>query len=103
LAYEVRGGSVRELDRRPYRIMALGERHGILWVAYDHEIVRIAKDEPLEIISVDDGLPSGGSLLVDREGSLWVATFRGLAQFPEPDTVSWQSYEPSHGRHVILD
>ena len=102
LVYEARAGFARELDRRPRRFMALVERKGVLWAAYDHEIVRIAKDEPLETISVEDGLPSGGALLVDREQSLWVATFRGLAQFPEPETVSWHNEANSLGRHVIL-
>jgi signal transduction histidine kinase len=103
LVYEVRAGKVRELDRRPRRFMAFAERQGVLWAAYDHEIVRIAAGEPIEMIRVEDGLPSGGGLLVDREGSLWVATFRGVAQLPEPDTVSWHNDAPGVGRHVILN
>lgn len=101
--YEVRGGTTREIDRVGTRFMALAERAGVLWVAYDNQLVRLARGEPREAITTADGLPSGGAMLVDREGSLWVATLRGLAQFPEPDSVSWQPEAPVSGIHVIAN
>ena len=101
--YEVRDGVLREIDRFPTRFMALAERKGALWIAYDSALVRLAPGEPRETITNSDGLPSGGAMIVDREGSLWVATFRGLVQFPEPDSVSWEPEVRVLGRHVVLD
>jgi signal transduction histidine kinase/ligand-binding sensor domain-containing protein len=101
--YEAREGVVREIDRHPTRFMGLAERAGALWIAYDDTLARLAPGEPRETIANADGLPSGGVLLVDREGSLWVASFRGLVQFPEPETVSWDREVPAMGRHVLLD
>lgn len=101
--YEVRDGTLREIDRYPTRFMALAERRGVLWICYDSALVRLAAGEPRDSITFEDGLPSGGALLVDHEGSLWVATFRGLAQFPEPDTASWVTEIPVLGRHLVLD
>jgi signal transduction histidine kinase len=52
-----------------------------------------------------EGLPSGGPLLVDAEGSLWLGTFAGLAQFPEPDTWQWSVREGlpfPHAYHVVV-
>jgi ligand-binding sensor domain-containing protein len=44
-------------------------------------------------------------LLVDKEGSLWLGTFRGLLHFPEPETVAWGDRDglPSaHARYLAL-
>ncbi len=101
--YEVRDGVLREIDRFPTRFMALAERRNALWIAYDTTLVRLAAGEPRETITNTDGLPSGGAMIVDREGSLWVATFRGLVQFPEPDTFSWDTEARGLGRHVALE
>jgi signal transduction histidine kinase len=62
---------------------------GTVWVAYDIGLVGLRDGRPPEILGPDQGVPSGGPLLVDREGSLWMGTFRGLLQFPSPETVAW--------------
>ncbi len=59
-----------------------------LWVAYDTGLVALRPGEAPEILGPADGCPGGGPLFVDDEGSLWIASFRGLLQYPAPDTVA---------------
>jgi signal transduction histidine kinase len=101
--YELAGGVVREIDRFITRFMAVVERRGVLWIAYDTQLVRLDDGEPKEIFATSDGLTSGGSLLVDHEGSLWIGTMRGLLQLPEPDSMSWQSEAPVGGIQLLSD
>jgi signal transduction histidine kinase len=51
-------------------------------------------------LGVAEGLPSGGPLFVDRENSLWLGTFVGLMQFPEPDTWQWGEAEGLPSAHT---
>ncbi|HEX5042151.1 MAG TPA: ATP-binding protein [Candidatus Polarisedimenticolaceae bacterium] len=101
--YEVRDGVLHEIDRHPTRFMALTEREGALWISYDNMLARLAPGEPRETITAADGLLGGGAMMVDHEGSLWVATGHGLVQYPEPDTLSFLQEAPGLGRHVVLD
>jgi signal transduction histidine kinase len=83
------GGSLREIFRIAWRPIDM-VRHGeTIWVSYDGGLVGLREGRPPEVLGRDQGIPSGGPLLVDREGSLWMGTFRGLLQFPAPETVSW--------------
>src|SRR5262245_40318118 len=65
------------------------EREGTLWVAFDSVLVALRPGAQAEVLGPRESVPSGGPLLVDREGSLWLASFRGLLQYPAPDTVAW--------------
>ncbi|MBZ5639509.1 MAG: ATP-binding protein [Acidobacteriia bacterium] len=86
---ELRDGRVRELFDLRARPIDMVQRGRTLWVAYDSCLVALRPGEPPEILGPAEGVPSGGPLLVDHEGSLWLASFRGLLQYPEPDTVAW--------------
>ena len=67
----------------------LQRRGATIWASFDRFLVAVRPGEPPEVIG-SDVLPEGGGLmLVDRERSLWVGTFSGLVQFPEPETVYW--------------
>ena len=67
---------------------------------YDRFVVGVTPGEAPRIMGPDTGLPAGGPMLVDREGSLWISSFRGLLQFPEPDTVMWSERDGLPSRHT---
>jgi signal transduction histidine kinase/ligand-binding sensor domain-containing protein len=86
---EIAAGRRRSLFRIAWRPIDMIRLGGTLWVSYDNGLVGLHEGRPPEILGPDRGVPSGGPLLVDREGSLWAGTFRGLVQFPSPETVAW--------------
>jgi len=93
--YEVREGRVREIQHTtPGRFMSMTLRGDVLWIAYDSGLVRLKEGEPEE--RIDDR--GGGALLVDREGSLWVASVAGVFHLPEPETVSFEDTFRAFGR-----
>jgi ligand-binding sensor domain-containing protein len=90
---EVKDQGVRELFRFPGRPIDMLRRGGAIWVGTDSNLLVWTPGRPPEILGPAQNVPSGGPLLVDREGSLWVGTYRGLLQLPAPDTVAWGSAE----------
>ena len=93
--YEVRAGRVREIQRTtPGRLMGMTLRGDVLWIAYDVGLIRVKDGEPEELIPNR----GGGPLLVDREGSLWVASAAGVLHLPEPETVSFEDVFQAYGR-----
>lgn len=86
---ELRDGASRvllDLSARPIDMARQGQT---LWVAFDNALVALRAGEPPEVLGSAEGVPGGGPLLVDQEGSLWLASFRGLLQYPAPDTAAW--------------
>jgi signal transduction histidine kinase/ligand-binding sensor domain-containing protein len=82
-------GDVHEIFCLAARPIDMVQQGSTLWVAYDTALVALRPGEPPEVLGSAEGVGSGGPLLVDREGSLWLASFRGLLQYPAPDTVAW--------------
>ena len=89
----------RTSDVRP-RPIALAERQGTVWASYDRFLVALRPDRPPDVIGPNQGVESGGPLLVDREGSLWMGTFTALLQYPEPDTRIWNERSGLHSQHT---
>jgi ligand-binding sensor domain-containing protein/signal transduction histidine kinase len=73
------------------QIRALAFDHGgDLWVGVrDHGLVRLRAGDVVATLSTTDGLPSNDirTILADREGTLWIATFHGLAQLRDGHIV----------------
>jgi ligand-binding sensor domain-containing protein/two-component sensor histidine kinase len=85
---EIRDGIVRELFDNDFRPISIVRRGSDLWVSYDGGLAVLRPGEPPEWLGEAEDVPGGGVMLVDREGSLWLGTYRGLRQFPAPDTVA---------------
>ncbi len=82
------------------RGIALARRSDTLWVAYAPFLVSLRPGLTPEVLATTG---AGGPLLVDREGSLWMGTFHGLRQYPEPDTRVWDTTDgltKAHTRYL---
>ncbi len=89
---------------RPGRGIGVAFRDGTMWVAADRHLTAHRTREPDEVLDNRHGIWSGGPLLVDREGSLWLGTNMGLLQFPEPETRAYSDLDgmPSaHSRFLV--
>jgi hypothetical protein len=84
----------------PARWISIVERNGTVWVALDRFLMALRPGERPEVIGQDRGVESGGPLLVDREGSLWLGSLAGLHQYPEPDTRFWGDRDGLPSRHT---
>ncbi|HLB37806.1 MAG TPA: histidine kinase, partial [Gemmatimonadales bacterium] len=99
------GRLVTRLHLSGARPISLVARESVVWAAFDRYLVALRPGLVPEILGPQDGIGSGGPLLVDKEGSLWLGTFRGLLHFPEPETVAWGDRDglPSaHARYLAL-
>lgn len=94
------GGHFVAVRRIHGRVLDMRYRGDTLWVSVDRYLLAIASDNSVSTIDVVHGLPSGGPLLVDHEGSLWVGTFVGLQQYPEPDTRHWSELDGLPWQHA---
>lgn len=105
-AYLLDDGGLRRIADVPGRGVDLVLRGDVLWIAYDRYLVRRSAGGELEVLGPERGIEGGGPLLVDHEGSLWMGTFSGLLQFPEPETVRWadaHGLPSAHTRFVARD
>ncbi|MFC5742990.1 two-component regulator propeller domain-containing protein [Dyella tabacisoli] len=96
----VDGAGAHKVSRPQGRAMDMLERGRTVWLALDRLLMAIEPDGRTRYIGVHEGLPSGGPLLEDREHSLWLGTFVGLLQFPEPDTWQWGEEEGLPSMHA---
>ncbi len=83
------GDAMTEVFYLDSRATTLVQRGQVIWVIFDSALVAIEPTGPPEIIRAADGFTSIGPLLVDTEGSLWLGTYSGVQQYPEPDTAIW--------------
>ncbi|HEX4480889.1 MAG TPA: histidine kinase [Rudaea sp.] len=90
----------RALARVAGRALDLRARGDTMWLSLDRTLVAYENGGVIRAMGIADGLPSGGPLLVDRENSLWLGTFVGLVQFPEPGTWRWGETEGLPSEHT---
>ena len=103
--WRIDAAGVHRLERSGGRGMDMREREGTLWLSLDKVLLAYGPDGSVRKLGIAEGLPSGGPLLVDRENSLWLGTFVGLIQFPEPDTWQWSESDglPSAHSYSVAD
>jgi signal transduction histidine kinase len=87
--WRITDDSAETIPSPPDRLIDMRLRGRTLWLAYDEQLIAVEPGGRQRQTGTTAGLPSGGPLLVDAEGSLWLGTFAGLVQFPEPDTWQW--------------
>lgn len=101
---ELRNGGRRDVIRTGVapvgRAIGLRDRGGTLFVAMDRYLLVVSPDGSVEALGWDEGVESGGPLLVDREGSLRLGSFVGLQQYPEPETRLWAERQGVPSRHT---
>lgn len=88
-AFLLEDGRLTEVMDLPGRGIDLERRDGAVWISYDRFLGRLGPDGGVRVLGPDEGIDAGGPLLVDQEGSLWMGTFSGVVQLPEPRTVTW--------------
>ena len=100
----VRDGTVTEIADMGTRVISLVRRRDTIWASGGTRLAAFPPDGPAEFMGFEDGINGGGPLLLDSEGSLWMGSFVGLFQFPEPDTRLWTQRDglpTNHARYVV--
>lgn len=82
------------------RAVSLRERHGTVWVSLDRYLLAVSREGTVEVLGRQEGVGSGGPLLIDREESLWLGSYVGLHHLPEPDTRIWAESQGLPSRHT---
>jgi len=98
---EIRGGRITVHALPPGRLISLITRDHRLWVAIDRFLAAYTEDGRRRVIGLTQGISSGGPMMVDREGGLWLGTFVGLQYFPQPDTLQWTQAEGLVSNHAF--
>lgn len=75
-----------DIEGRGHAIALRGDE---AWVALGTSLSIVQPDGSIRTWGPAEGVFTGGPLLVDAEGSVWLGTFRGLAQLPEPGAFLW--------------
>ena len=87
--FEVTGGTPRLVyEERGARFLSIAERGEVLWVSTDRGLQALGSGYRPAYRLAPPVIPAMGNLIVDHEGSLWMATSQGLVQIPEPDVYA---------------
>ena len=82
-------GQITELLSIKVNLQNLVLRGTTVWASSDVDLFAFRPGESPEILRNNIDIPAAGFLMVDREGSLWSCTNKGIIQYPEPETVTW--------------
>ncbi|HKR61597.1 MAG TPA: two-component regulator propeller domain-containing protein [Pyrinomonadaceae bacterium] len=97
---EVHNGQATSRYQAKHRPIDLALRGNVVWLSTSHTLTALREGQPPDEIGPEHDLPSGGPLLVDHEGSLWLGTFAGLIQYPEPETIVWNHKDGMPSSHT---
>lgn len=97
---KIAGGQTTTLVALEARPIDMALRGATVWTSFDRFLVAVRPGETPEVIGPESGLPSGGPLLVDHEGSLWLGTFSGVLHVAEPETVVWTERDGLPSAHT---
>ncbi len=81
-----RGGTATAIYSDAHRVIDEAPVGPDVIVNYDYRLVRIGSDGQVETIESREGGACCGTILADREGSLWAATVGGLQHYPSPES-----------------
>ena len=87
--WRVAGSSPIRMYQLPGRGIGLVRRGPAVFASHDRFLVRVGASEAPLVVGPAEIPEGAGPLLLDREGSLWLATPNGVLQFSEPETLLW--------------
>jgi len=95
-------GEVEVLLRQPELPTGLAISERAIWVSFTGGVYRVLLDGgPLEALTPADGFIGGSNTFVDRDGGLWVTSYRGIDFYPEPATTIWTRLGDSSRFRVV--
>jgi signal transduction histidine kinase len=99
-------GAARRAHDLPGRGMSLTTRGDELWASTDQVLARVRPGAEPELWGPEQGVHTGGPLLIDHEGGVWLGTFRGLLHLAEPGALLWgrrDGLPVEAGRSLFVD
>lgn len=87
--WRVEGGTPRLVSRLSNGVTGIASPARETWVLAGHDLIQVTGAGPRARLTLDEGSPNTGPLLLDREGGLWVGTWLGPRLRPSPDTIWW--------------
>ena len=82
-------GAVLARTHLDSRGLSLALRGAEAWVSLAGALLVVQPDGATQVWGPERGVFTGGPLLVDAEGSVWLGTYRGLGQLAEPGAALW--------------